>query len=126
MQNPAVQAYQQTARQTVAPRDLEANLLSSAAAHFHRIRDDWNLLASELPIALKFNRKLWTVFITSVVDEESQLPQDVRQHIANLGVFVLSQTAELQVAPAPEKLDALIRINRELAAGLRGSASDAE
>jgi flagellar biosynthesis activator protein FlaF len=124
MQNQAVQAYHQTSRQTVPPRDLEANLLSTAAAHFQRIRNDWALLASELPAALKFNRKLWTVFITSVVDEESQLPQDVRQNIANLGVFVLTHTAELQVAPAPEKLDVLVRINRELAAGLRGSASD--
>lgn len=123
MQNQAVQAYQQAARQTVAPRDLEANLLSTAAAHFQRIRNDWELLASELPVALKFNRKLWTVFLTSVIEEESQLPLPVRQNIANLGVFVLSQTAELQVAPAPEKLDILVKINRELAAGLRGAAA---
>jgi flagellar protein FlaF len=124
MQNQAVQAYQQVSRQTVPPRDLEANLLSAAAAHFQRIRDDWGLLASELPTALKFNRKLWTVFITSVTDDESRHPLDVRQNIANLGVFVLSQTAELSVAPAAEKLDILIRINRELAAGLRGSAGE--
>jgi len=124
MQNQAVQAYQRVGRQTVAPRDLEANLLSAAAAHFQRIREDWELLASELPVALKFNRKLWTVFLSSVVEEESQLPLPVRQNIANLGVFVLSQTAELQAAakPAPEKLDIMIKINRELAAGLRGSA----
>jgi flagellar protein FlaF len=124
MQNQAVQAYQQAARQTVPPRDLEANLLSAAAAHFQRIREEWELLASELPKALSFNRKLWTVFITSVVDEDSQLPAEVRQNIANLGVFVLSQTAELQVDPVPEKLDILVKINRELAAGLRGSATD--
>ena len=122
MQNQALQAYQQVAKQTVPPRDLEANLLSTAAAHFQRIKEDWDLLSSELPNALLFNRKLWTVFLTSVTDTESQLPQEVRQNIASLGVFVLSQTAELQVAPAPEKLDVLIRINRELAAGLRGSA----
>jgi len=122
MQNQALQAYQQVGKQTVPPRDLEANLLSTAAAHFQRIREDWELLGGELPTALIFNRKLWTVFLTSVTDPESQLPQDVRQNIANLGVFVLSQTAELQVAPAPEKLDILISINRELAAGLRGSA----
>ena len=123
MQNQAVQAYQHTARQTVAPRDLEANLLSMAAAHFQRIRNDWELLATELPNALKFNRKLWTVFVTSVTEPESQLPLPVRQNIANLGIFVLSQTAELLVAPVPEKLDILVKINRELAAGLRGDAA---
>ena len=108
----------------MAPRDLEANLLSAAAAHFQRIREDWELLGSELPTALKFNRKLWTVFLTSVIDDESQLPTATRQNIANLGIFVLSQTAELQVTPVPEKLDILIKINRQLAAGLRGSAAD--
>lgn len=124
MQNQAVQAYQQASRQTVPPRDLEANLLSTAAAHFQRIREDWDLLSSELPTALKFNRKLWSVFLSSVIDDESKLAIDVRQNIANLGVFVLAQTAELQVEPIPEKLDILIKINRELAAGLRGSATD--
>jgi flagellar biosynthesis activator protein FlaF len=123
MQNSAVQAYQQVSRQTVPQRDLEANLLSTAAAHFQRIRNDWDTLSSELEEALRFNRKLWTVFITSVTDQESQLPQPLRQDIANLGIFVLSQTAEVSVAPSPEKLDVLVNINRELAAGLRGQAA---
>ncbi len=122
MHNQATQAYRQASKNTASPRDLEANLLSSAAAHFQRIRENWNDLSGELPEALKFNRKLWTVFLTSVVDNASPLPIEVRQHVANLGVFVLSQTAELQVVPVPEKLDVLVRINRELAAGLRGSA----
>jgi flagellar protein FlaF len=122
MQNQAVQAYKQAARQTVPPRDLEANLLSAAAAHFQRIRENWDLLSSELPTALKFNRQIWTIFLTSVTDAASPLALDVRQHVANLGVFVLSQTAELQVAPDADKLDILIKINRELAAGLRGDA----
>jgi flagellar protein FlaF len=121
MTNQAVQAYQQVASKTIPQRDLEASLLSAAAAHFERIRNDWASLASELPSALKFNRKLWTIFVTSVTDKESQLPLQVRENVANLGIFVLSQTAELQVAPSPEKLDPLVRINRHLAAGLRGS-----
>lgn len=122
MHNQATQAYRQASKNTASPRDLEANLLSSAAAHFQRIRENWDDLSGELPDALMFNRKLWTVFLTSVVDNASPLAIEVRQHVANLGVFVLSQTAELQVVPAAEKLDVLVRINRELAAGLRGSA----
>ena len=124
MQNQAVQAYQQTGRTTVPQRDLEANLLSMAAAHLQRIRNEWELLEPELPTALKFNRKLWTVFVTSVTDPESKLPPETRESIANLGSFVLSRTAELQLVATPEKLDALININRQLAAGLRASPSD--
>ena len=121
MTNQAVQAYQQVATKTIPQRDLEASLLSAAAAHFERIRNDWAALAAELPNALKFNRKLWTVFVTSVTDNESQLPLQVRENVANLGIFVLSQTAELQIAPTPETLDPLVRLPRPLAAGLRDS-----
>lgn len=106
-------------QQTVAPRDLEANLLSKAASRFQRIRNDWDGLNHELSEALLFNRKLWSVFLSSAIDEESQLPLELRQQVANLGVFVMCQTMELQVLPQAEKLDALININRELASGLR-------
>ena len=42
MQNQAALAYQQVGKQTVNPRDLEANLLSKSAGNLQRIRDDWD------------------------------------------------------------------------------------
>ncbi|MBV8791601.1 MAG: hypothetical protein JO237_06065, partial [Pseudolabrys sp.] len=39
--------------------------------------------------------------------------------IANLGLFVFNHTVTTQADPKPEMLGSLIRINRELAAGLR-------
>ena len=41
---------------------------------------------------------------------------------ANLGLFVMKQTISTQSRPEARKLDVLIKINRELAAGLRASA----
>ena len=50
MQNSAALAYQQVGKQTVAPRVLEANLLSKSAAQLQRIRDDWDAaLATAVP-----------------------------------------------------------------------------
>jgi flagellar protein FlaF len=46
----------------------------------------------------------------------------VRQNIANLGIFVLSQTMALQISPQVEHIKPLIEINRNLAAGLGGRA----
>jgi flagellar protein FlaF len=46
------------------------------------------------------------------------LPVGLRQNVANLGIFVFKQTLAILADPKPEKLDSLIRINRELAAGL--------
>lgn len=123
MQNQAALAYQQTGQRTTNPRDLEANLLSRSASNLQRMRDDWDSIPRlELANALQFNRRLWTVFMTSVTREDSPLPIDVRQNVANLGIFVMKQSLSLQSDPVASKLDVLININRQLAAGLRANA----
>ena len=121
MQNSAAHAYQKVGKQTVSPRVLEANLLSRAAAQLQMVRDNWDTRRHELREALLFNRKLWNIFLTSVTGEESQLPDKLRENIANLGLFVMKQTVSMTDNPVPQKLDTLININRELAAGLRAS-----
>lgn len=121
MQQHATQAYQMVAKRTGNPRDLEANLLSKSALNLQRIRENWDLADAELASALKFNRKLWNVFLNSATREENPLPAPIRQNIANLGLFVLSHTIKLEVRPEPSRLDVLITINREVAAGLRAA-----
>lgn len=123
MQQHATQAYQTVAKRTASPRDLEANLLTKSAVNLQRIRENWDLADTELLPALKFNRKLWNVFINSATNEENPLPAAIRQNIANLGLFVLNHTIKLEVRPEPSRLDVLININREVAAGLRASST---
>jgi len=64
------------------------------------------------------NRKLWTIFLESVTRQDSPLPREIRQNVANLGIFVMNETMRIQSAPAPEKLEVLININRQIALGL--------
>ncbi|MEO5806899.1 flagellar biosynthesis regulator FlaF [Devosia sp.] len=97
-------------------------LLVKAAMGIQRVRDQWPVSFGELRVALTFNRKLWTVFMGSSVRDDNTLPAAVRQNVANLGIFILNETREILLEPtAPAKLDVLININRQLAAGLRGS-----
>jgi flagellar protein FlaF len=70
--------------------------------------------------ALMFNRKLWTIFLSEAQRDENPQPLDVRQKIANIAVFVLSQTAALQISLQREHFKPLIEINRNIAAGLSG------
>ncbi|HEV7293296.1 MAG TPA: flagellar biosynthesis regulator FlaF [Devosia sp.] len=114
-------AYQTTAKTVESSRDREAALLIRAAASIQNARENWPVDFDDLKSALTFNRKLWTIFMTSVTREENPLPQDVRQNIANLGMFILNETREILLEPTtPERLDPLVNINRQLAAGLRG------
>lgn len=119
MQNQAAMAYQTVAKQTVSPSDREADLLSQSALRLQKIRDNWDTNYGDLPAAIRFTNSLWSILLAGVVEPDSQLPHDIRQNVANLGIFVLSQLAEIKHEPMPKKLDAIININRELAAGLR-------
>lgn len=118
----AAQAYGTTATKTASPRELEADLLLSAAARLQAIRDGWANKHSELDAALIYNRKLWSIFVTSATSPENPLPPGMRQNVANLGIFVFKQTMAILIDPKPENLGSLININRELAAGLLGRA----
>jgi flagellar protein FlaF len=97
-------------------------LLLGAAARLQAICDGWDGKAGELDDALVYNRKLWSIFLTSVTRDDNPLPREIRQNIANLGVFVMSQTLSLAADRRPERVGSLISINRELAAGLLSRA----
>lgn len=118
----AAQAYGTVAKKTASPRELEADLLLKAASQLQAIRDAWDENKSGLDDALLYNRKLWSVFLTSVTSGDNPLPTEARQNVANLGLFVMNQTLAMMTNPRPEQLGSLIRINRELAAGLLGRA----
>jgi flagellar protein FlaF len=114
------QAYRAVAKEIASPRELEASLLLKAAARLQAVRDSWADNKADLDGALAYNRKLWTVFLTSALSGDNPLPAEVRQNIANLGLFVMKQTVSLISNPQPDSLAPLININREIAAGLRG------
>ena len=119
MQN-AAQAHAMVTTPIVDPRALEADLLLKAAARLEAVHDGWESRRSELDGALIYNRKLWAIFLTSVTSSEHPLPVDIRQNVANLGLFVMNQTASMLQEPKRAQVAALININRELAAGLLG------
>lgn len=116
----AAQAYGAVARKVATPRETEADKLLFAAQQLATIRDAWDARMMELPAALLNNRKLWSVLLADVTSADNPLPRELRQNVANIGIFVMKQTLSVMDEPHPEKLGALININRELAAGLLG------
>lgn len=116
--NQAVQTYQKVSKTTSSPRELESSLLSKAAGNLQRVKDNWDADPAALRSALRFNQQIWTVLVSSVTRADSPLPVELRQNVANLGVFILGQTVELELNPQQAKLDTLININRELSVGL--------
>ncbi len=128
MYSQVAQAYQRTNQATASPRELEALLLIKAAAKLQSVRDEWDeteekARSAALDEALTYNRRLWTILVTSATKEENPLPVDLKQNIGNLGIFILNHTMRLLIRPEAARLDVLINVNRQIAAGLRGSAT---
>ena len=64
----AANAYSKIAQATHSPRELEAAILMKAATRLQAIRDDWEGRRRELADALTYNRKLWTVLVSSATE----------------------------------------------------------
>jgi flagellar protein FlaF len=115
-------AYNKTLTETATPRQLEEQFLLKAAATLQRVLDSWTDKPSGLNEAVLYNRRLWIVLIDAAIRDDNKLPIAVRQNILNIGAFVMAETFSLMTRPKPEHLANIIRINRRIAAGLRGKA----
>jgi flagellar protein FlaF len=115
----ATNVYQSVAREIASPRELEAHLLLKAAARLQAVSDAWERDKSDLDDALTYNRRLWTIFLDAVTSADNPLPVEIRENVANLGVFIMKHTLAVMANPRREALASLVNINRQLAAGLR-------
>jgi len=121
-----VKAYQQTQKMGMTGREIEAHVLTKAALKFRECQDNWDNGGSNgmLGEAVRYNQKIWSVFQGEMVDSSNPLPEKVREDILTLSRFIDKRCFDVLAYPKPEKLDILIRINLNLAAGLRGSPGD--
>lgn len=117
---PPNKVYKETANVVADPREVEANLLYQAASRLQAIQDHWEEKAKDLRDALLNNRRLWTIFLTSVTNAANPLPKEIRENVANLGLFVIRHTILVEADPRSDRLSVLIAINRNVAAGLTG------
>ena len=118
----AASAYARTSQTTASPREIEAQALLKAARQLQEVQANWTGPDKSMHEALLFNRRLWSIFMGAADSDNNQQPLKVRQNMANIGVFVMKQTVDMQVNPAPAKFKPLIDINCNLAAGLSGRA----
>ena len=61
------------------------------------------------------------MFQSELSREDNPLPQKLRVDILRLASFIDKRIFEIMAYPDPEKLNIIININQNLAAGLRGA-----
>ena len=117
-------AYKKNVKTTISGRELEASVLTKGAMLLRACKENWDGQDRfrRLDEALVFNQRIWTIFQDELIREDNPLPAQVRGDILRLSLFVDKRIVEIMKDPSPEKLDAIININLNMAAGLRGSA----
>jgi flagellar protein FlaF len=116
----AANVYARVAKTGQTPRETEATVLLNAAARLQAVSEKWDEKQPELMEALTYNRRVWTILSSAATAPENPLPEPVKTQLASLAMFIFNRTFDVMVEPAPAKLTALISINKEIAAGLRG------
>ncbi len=119
----AQQVYESNGKATDSNRKLEAGALFKIARMLETYRDAGAdpVRSEHLVAALRSNLHLWTLFQSELAQENHELPADLRLDLLKLSAFVDQRTFEVLAEPVSSKIQALIDINRHIAAGLASS-----
>jgi flagellar protein FlaF len=116
--------YQNVQKDGMSQRELEASVLTKAGLMLKNCQDNWNApdRDARLEEAVKYNQKIWSFFQSELAMPDNPMPQELRQDILNLSLFLDKRLFEVMACPDPDKLTVAININLNLAAGLMTSA----
>lgn len=122
MHDNALNAYKSVEKATVSGRETESRVLTEGASKLRICQKRWDAStrAEMLDEALKYNQRIWTIFQTELERKENPLPDHIKLDLLRLSSFIDKRIFEVMASPSPEKLNIIIKINENIAAGLRG------
>ena len=123
-----IEAYRtaQNTNENMSGRDIEAAALTRCALMLSACQNNWNAVGRDVHLseALRNNQMVWSILQSELANDDNPLPIEVRNNLLTLSVFIDKRIIDVMASPAPEKLQILIDINLNLAAGLRGSGTE--
>ena len=114
---PRANPYSNVPTANADPRQIEGWALTETAIRMKAAQRE-PVDEAVLLEAVRLNWRLWTIFQASLLEPDCPVPIEIRNNILSLSNFIDKHTAGIIAEPRPDKLDVLIRINREIAGGL--------
>jgi len=118
-----IDTYESVNKVTMSGRDVEAEVLTKAAIQLKACQDNWDSAEQDreasLQQALDYNQRIWTILQGELSSNDNLLPVEIRRDLLRLSAFIDKRTLELTAFPEKDKLNVLIAINQNIAAGLR-------
>ena len=121
----AVKSYQSVDKETMSGRETEARVLTQGALKLVDCQNNWDASNRQqcLDVALKYNQRIWSIFQVEMSKPDNPLPDQIKQNILQLSRFIDQRIFDTMAFPEKEKLNIIIKINQNIAAGLRGSTT---
>ena len=116
--------YEETERfatSAAGGREVEAWALLELAKRLERARKENPEDLMALLEVVRLNWRAWTVIQSSLLSEDSEIEQGLRENLLTLCAFIDKQSNEFLSDPVSDKLQILIDINVHLSQGLRGN-----
>ena len=125
-QSQSLRAYESVNQATMSGREVEAAVLTKAARKLRECQEKWDApnLAEKLEEALKFNQRVWSIFQSELSARNHELPQKIRLDVLRLAAFIDRRIFETMAQPSADKLNIIIDINQNIAAGLRSKPNN--
>jgi len=109
--------YSNVPQATADPRQVEGWALAEMARRMNAAQVE-PVNVAQLLQTVRTNWRLWTIIQANLLEPDCPVPLDIRGNVLSLSAFVDRHTVGIIADPQPGKLDVLIQINREIAAGL--------
>lgn len=119
----SLNAYHKVQQATISGRETEARVLTEAAVKLKYCRDNWSAAdrRTKMDEALKYTQRIWSLIQGDLLAESNPLPKKIKQDILTLSAFIDKRIFNIMAYPEPKKLNIIIDIHLNLAAGLRES-----
>ena len=116
-----LRAYQSVEKATLPGRLIEARVLSQAALKLRKCQEGWDRAdrVNALDEALRYNQRVWTILQAELGSQDNPMPDQIKRNLLLLSAFIDRRIFETMISPSPEKLNIIININENIAAGLR-------
>lgn len=122
--NPTARArYEKSMLATSSPRAIEHEALARISAEIKRTHANRQAEFPAYVAALSKNLALWTQFAADSADPTNPLPESLRAAIIKIYAYVQRETLRLQRSHAEGGIEALLEINGNVCAGLRGKSA---
>lgn len=124
-----IEAYRKTQNSgNMSGREIEAAALTRCAVMLSECQKNWDSPRrdEELAEVLRINQQVWSILQAELVDPENPLPKNIKEDLLTLSVFVDKRIIQVMADPVPEKLNILIDINLNIAAGLNSKQAVVE